>query len=133
MTLSEFLFLFSTSLGLNGSGCPPGSAFYLLNGMTRRFILSITTTLSSPAARTAVTVTYSKFYAETGPNFPISSNRKYCQLTFGVRYVIRLLHMCCLVSTPDHFAESPEVSLSALRLSITWVSPLFAIDWTLSL
>ncbi|TEB35226.1 hypothetical protein FA13DRAFT_1772365 [Coprinellus micaceus] len=56
-----------TSLGLNGSGCPSGSAFYLLN-----------------ADRTAVTVTFSQYYAEVGPNIPISSNRRNCRLTFGV-------------------------------------------------
>ncbi|KDR78863.1 hypothetical protein GALMADRAFT_64256 [Galerina marginata CBS 339.88] len=57
-----------TSLGVNGSGCPPGSTFYLLN-----------------AAKTAVTVTFSQYYAEVGPGIAISSNRKNCQLTFGVQ------------------------------------------------
>ncbi|KAF8969181.1 hypothetical protein BDZ97DRAFT_1796418 [Flammula alnicola] len=56
-----------TSFGVNGSGCPPGSVFYLLNG-----------------ENTAVTVTYSKYFAEVGPGIPISSNRKNCQLTFGI-------------------------------------------------
>ncbi|KAF9045075.1 hypothetical protein BJ165DRAFT_1346500 [Panaeolus papilionaceus] len=56
-----------TSLGVNGSGCPPGSTYYLL----------------SPD-RTAVTVTFSSYYAEVGPGIPISANRKNCQLTFGV-------------------------------------------------
>jgi len=125
-------FSFSTSLGLNGSGCPPGSAFYLLNGMARRFILYVNTTLSSTAARTAVTVTFSKYFAEAGPNISITSNRRNCQLTLGVRYVIRLLHMCCLVTTPDHSAESPEVSPSALPLLTTWVSSWFTIYGTLS-
>ncbi|KIM39940.1 hypothetical protein M413DRAFT_446852 [Hebeloma cylindrosporum] len=57
-----------TSLGVNGSGCPPGSTYYLLN-----------------EAKTAVTVTFSQYYAEVGPGIPISANRKNCQLTFGVQ------------------------------------------------
>ncbi|KAF9045072.1 hypothetical protein BJ165DRAFT_1389023 [Panaeolus papilionaceus] len=57
-----------TSLGVNGSGCPPGSVYYLIN-----------------ADKTAVTVTFSQFYAEAGPGIPISANRKNCQLTVGVR------------------------------------------------
>ncbi|TFK72636.1 hypothetical protein BDN72DRAFT_835939 [Pluteus cervinus] len=56
-----------TGLGLNGSGCPIGSTYYALNN-----------------DRTAVTVTFSQYYAEAGPSIPISSNRKNCQLTFNV-------------------------------------------------
>ncbi|PPQ87793.1 hypothetical protein CVT25_008837 [Psilocybe cyanescens] len=56
-----------TSLGVNGSGCPPGSTYYLLN-----------------PDRTAVTVTFSQFFAEAGPGISISQNRKNCQLTLGV-------------------------------------------------
>ncbi|KAF8150804.1 secreted protein [Crassisporium funariophilum] len=57
-----------TSLGVNGSGCPPGSTYYLLN-----------------KDKSAVTVTFSQYYAEVGPGIPISANRKNCQLTFGVQ------------------------------------------------
>ncbi|EAU93248.2 hypothetical protein CC1G_11230 [Coprinopsis cinerea okayama7 len=57
-----------TSLNLNGSGCPPGSTYYVLN-----------------EERTAVTVTFSQYYAEAGPGIPISANRKNCRLTFGVK------------------------------------------------
>ncbi|KAJ2915662.1 hypothetical protein MD484_g4741, partial [Candolleomyces efflorescens] len=57
-----------TSLGVIGSGCPPGSTYYLLN-----------------PDRTAVTVTFSQYYAEAGPGIPISANRKNCALTFGVK------------------------------------------------
>ncbi|KAJ2922374.1 hypothetical protein H1R20_g14724, partial [Candolleomyces eurysporus] len=57
-----------TSLGVIGSGCPPGSTYYLLN-----------------PDRTAVTVTFSQYYAEAGPGIPISANRKNCALTFGVQ------------------------------------------------
>ncbi|KAF9041612.1 hypothetical protein BJ165DRAFT_1595978 [Panaeolus papilionaceus] len=57
-----------TSLGVNGSGCPPGSTYHILS-----------------QDRSSVTVTFSQFWAETGPNIPISSNRKNCQLTFGVK------------------------------------------------
>ncbi|KAJ2916829.1 hypothetical protein MD484_g3539, partial [Candolleomyces efflorescens] len=56
-----------TSLGVLGTGCPPGSTYYVLN-----------------ADKTAVTVTFSEFYAEAGPGIPIRNNRKACQLTFGV-------------------------------------------------
>ncbi|TFK71511.1 hypothetical protein BDN72DRAFT_895618 [Pluteus cervinus] len=56
-----------TSFGVNGSGCPAGTVVY---------------TLSSD--KTAVTVTFSQFWAEAGPGIPISSNRKNCQLTLGV-------------------------------------------------
>ncbi|CAA7266965.1 unnamed protein product [Cyclocybe aegerita] len=57
-----------TSLGVNGSGCPPGSTYYVLS-----------------VDKTAVTVTFSQYYAEVGPGIPISANRKNCQLTFGVQ------------------------------------------------
>ncbi|PPQ99392.1 hypothetical protein CVT24_005375 [Panaeolus cyanescens] len=57
-----------TSLGVNGSGCPPGSVYYLIS-----------------QDKSAVTVTFSQFYAEAGPGIPISANRKSCQLTVGVR------------------------------------------------
>ncbi|RXW20946.1 hypothetical protein EST38_g4908 [Candolleomyces aberdarensis] len=56
-----------TSLGVYGRGCPAGTTYYLLN-----------------RDKTAVTVTFSDFYAEAGPGIPISSNRKACQLAFGV-------------------------------------------------
>ncbi|KAF6756578.1 hypothetical protein DFP72DRAFT_893131 [Ephemerocybe angulata] len=56
-----------TSLGVIGTGCPPGSTYYVLN-----------------AEKTAVTVTFSEFYAEAGPGVSISKNRKACQLTLGV-------------------------------------------------
>ncbi|KAJ2916828.1 hypothetical protein MD484_g3534, partial [Candolleomyces efflorescens] len=57
-----------TSLGVNGSGCPPGSTLYTLS-----------------ADRSAVTVLFSQFYAEAGPGISISANRKNCALTFGVK------------------------------------------------
>ncbi|KAJ2916855.1 hypothetical protein MD484_g3540, partial [Candolleomyces efflorescens] len=56
-----------TSLGVLGTGCPAGTTYYVLN-----------------PDRTAVTVTFSQFFAEAGPGIPISSNRKACQLTLGV-------------------------------------------------
>ncbi|TFK28361.1 hypothetical protein FA15DRAFT_753498 [Coprinopsis marcescibilis] len=56
-----------TSLGVIGTGCPPGSVYYILN-----------------PERTAVTVSFSEYYAEAGPGIAISSNRKNCRLTFGV-------------------------------------------------
>ncbi|KAF6751324.1 hypothetical protein DFP72DRAFT_816720 [Ephemerocybe angulata] len=57
-----------TSLGVLGTGCPPGSTYYALS-----------------ADKTAVTVTFSEFYAEAGPGISISKNRKACQLTLGVK------------------------------------------------
>ncbi|CAA7263465.1 unnamed protein product [Cyclocybe aegerita] len=56
-----------TSFGVNGSGCPPGSTYYVVN-----------------PDRTAVTVTFSQYFAQSGPGIPISQNRKNCQLTLGV-------------------------------------------------
>ncbi|KAG8805015.1 hypothetical protein FRC17_005773 [Serendipita sp. 399] len=57
-----------TSIGVNGSGCPAGTAYYVLS-----------------ADRTAVTVTFSNFYAIAGPGIAISENRKNCQIALGVR------------------------------------------------
>ncbi|KAG8814211.1 hypothetical protein FRC17_001248 [Serendipita sp. 399] len=57
-----------TSIGVNGSGCPAGSAYYVLS-----------------VDRTAVTVTFSNFYAQAGPGISIAENRKSCQVTLGVR------------------------------------------------
>ena len=37
------------------------------------------------ADKTAVTVTFSQFYAEAGPGISVSANRKQCQLTFGIK------------------------------------------------
>ena len=43
-------------------------------------------TLTPPVAeKSAVTVTFSQYYAEVGPGIAISSNRKNCQLTLGVQ------------------------------------------------
>jgi hypothetical protein len=57
-----------TSLGINGSGCPPGSAIYTLS-----------TDLS------AVTITFSQYFAQAGPGISIGENRKNCQMTLGLR------------------------------------------------
>ncbi|KAF9265724.1 hypothetical protein L218DRAFT_114594 [Marasmius fiardii PR-910] len=56
-----------TSLGLNGSGCPPGSAFYILNN-----------------EHTAVTITFSEFEASAGPGIPLATGRKNCQVSLNV-------------------------------------------------
>ncbi|PVG02603.1 hypothetical protein CPB86DRAFT_772419 [Serendipita vermifera] len=56
------------NIGVNGSGCPAGSAYYILS-----------------ADKTAVTVTFSNFYATVGPDIAVSENRKGCQVTLGVR------------------------------------------------
>ncbi|KAF5328483.1 hypothetical protein D9611_014537 [Ephemerocybe angulata] len=57
-----------TSIGVMGTGCPAGSTYYVLN-----------------PDKTAVTVTFSEFYAEAGPGISASKNRKACQLTLGVK------------------------------------------------
>ncbi|KAG8802062.1 hypothetical protein FRC18_007638, partial [Serendipita sp. 400] len=55
------------NIGVNGSGCPLGTAYYVL----------------SPD-RTAVTVTFSNFYASAGPGIKVTENRKNCDVTLGV-------------------------------------------------
>ncbi|KIM26086.1 hypothetical protein M408DRAFT_330850 [Serendipita vermifera MAFF 305830] len=57
-----------TSIGVNGSGCPAGSAYYVLS-----------------TDKTAVTITFSNFYANAGPGLPIAEARRNCQITLGVR------------------------------------------------
>ncbi|CAG7845998.1 Uncharacterized secreted protein ARB_07590 Flags: Precursor [Serendipita indica DSM 11827] len=57
-----------TSIGVNGSGCPAGTAYYVLS-----------------TDRTAVTITFSNFYAMAGDGAAISDNRKSCQVTLGTR------------------------------------------------
>jgi hypothetical protein len=56
-----------TSLSINGSGCPPGTANYTLSG-----------------DGSAINMTFSKYFAQAGPGIPISMNRRNCQLTLGV-------------------------------------------------
>ncbi|KAG8851008.1 hypothetical protein FRC20_001884 [Serendipita sp. 405] len=56
-----------TSIGVNGSGCPAGTAYYVLNSQ-----------------RTAVTVTFSNYFASAGPGINIAENRKNCAITLGV-------------------------------------------------
>ncbi|TFK28356.1 hypothetical protein FA15DRAFT_701034 [Coprinopsis marcescibilis] len=56
-----------TSLGVLGTGCPPGTSYYVL----------------SPD-NSAVTVTFSEYFAQAGPGIPIAQNRRNCRLTFGV-------------------------------------------------
>lgn len=56
-----------SSFGIIGTGCPPGTVYYALNG-----------------EKTAVTVTFSQFFAEASPSTPMSANRKACQMTFGL-------------------------------------------------
>jgi len=56
-----------TGLTLNGSGCPAGSASYVLS-----------------ADHTSVTVTFSDYAASAGPGVSILDNRKNCQLTLSL-------------------------------------------------
>ena len=57
---------------------------------SQRFVLSehFFKVVSDPtliADKTAVTVTFSEFFAEAGPGISASKNRKACQLTLGVK------------------------------------------------
>jgi len=56
-----------TSIGVNGSGCPAGTAHYVLN-----------------SDKTAVHIHFSNFYAAVGPGIAVSDNRKSCQITLGL-------------------------------------------------
>ena len=74
--------------------------------MVRQFSLHTPITQSSVAAGTAVTVTFSKFFAEAGPGISFASNRRNCALTFGVKYLIPLL--CLLATHTLSFSQSPS-------------------------
>ena len=53
--------------------------------------IGIHITQSSTADRSSVTVSFSKYEAETGPGVLISHNRRNCGLKFGIRYAIPVL------------------------------------------
>lgn len=80
------LFFLSTSLGINGSGCPPGSAIYTLSSeFLLHSIARLSLIFSDSADKSAVTITFSKYFAQAGPGIAISDNRKNCQMTLGLR------------------------------------------------
>ncbi|KAG8811436.1 hypothetical protein FRC19_003790 [Serendipita sp. 401] len=56
-----------TSIGVNGSGCPAGTAYYILD-----------------PTRTSFTVTFSNYIASAGPGILITENRKNCAIVLGV-------------------------------------------------
>ncbi|TEB35227.1 hypothetical protein FA13DRAFT_1729046 [Coprinellus micaceus] len=56
-----------SSLGYSGTGCPSGTAHYVLSN-----------------DRTKVDVVFDRLYAEAGPGIAANSNRRNCALTFGV-------------------------------------------------
>ncbi|KAH6917736.1 hypothetical protein BKA70DRAFT_1418479 [Coprinopsis sp. MPI-PUGE-AT-0042] len=60
-----------TSVGVLGTGCPSGTAWHALS-----------------TDRSSVTVGFSKLYAEVGPKIAVSSNRRTCLVTFGVRWAL---------------------------------------------
>ena len=127
--LSEVI-LSSTSFGLNGSGCPPGSAFYLINRMSRQFF------------------TYTLY-----PQFCSHQNDRHChiqqvlrwsrskryhqresqELPIDIRCQVRdptLLLTCNTYHvTPAGFLKVFHLELP---LSITWVLPWLGVDQTLS-
>ncbi|KAG8839920.1 hypothetical protein FRC18_000043 [Serendipita sp. 400] len=55
------------NIGVNGSGCPAGTAYYILD-----------------PSRTSFTVTFSNYIASAGPGIAVSENRKNCAITLGV-------------------------------------------------
>jgi hypothetical protein len=48
-------------------------------------LLNVAPDATLVADKTAVTVTFSEFFAEAGPGISASKNRKACQLTLGVK------------------------------------------------
>ncbi|KAF4614156.1 hypothetical protein D9613_007918 [Agrocybe pediades] len=84
-----------TSFGVNGSGCPPGSATYSFNG-----------------DKTAVNVTFSEFYASAGPGIPISENRKNCQLTFAISVPSGLSYGIASTEARGYYYLDPSVTAS---------------------
>ncbi|RXW15629.1 hypothetical protein EST38_g10227 [Candolleomyces aberdarensis] len=57
-----------TSVGVIGTGCPPGTSYALVSD-----------------DNSALTAVFSQFYAFAGPGVGISDNRKACRLTLGVK------------------------------------------------
>ena len=105
----------STSLGVLGTGCPAGSTYYVLNRKQFSdpcFCLAPIDILL--AERTAVTVTFSEFFAEAGPGITISKNRKACQLTFGVNVPPGFTFG---VASVDYVGLYPCVFVAAPRLT----------------
>ncbi|KAF4614164.1 hypothetical protein D9613_007917 [Agrocybe pediades] len=71
-----------TSLGVNGSGCPPGSAYYLLN-----------------EAKTAVTVSFSQYFAEVGPGSLSARTARIANLLLVFRFLEDFLSALPLSTT----------------------------------
>jgi len=57
-----------TSVGVIGTGCPPGTAYVAVSD-----------------DNTALTAVFSEFQAVAGPGVPLKDNRKACRLTLGVK------------------------------------------------
>jgi len=84
---SPDLSFLSTSLGINGSGCPPGSALYTLSSKFLLHLIARSSLIffSDSADKSAVTVIFSKYFPQAGPGISISDNHKNCQMTLGLR------------------------------------------------
>ena len=78
---------FSTSLTFVGTGCRPGTVYYVLHCTPASSELLPSAELMAvtrPADKTAMTVSFSDFWAEAGPGVPISSARRQCQVSLGL-------------------------------------------------
>ncbi|KAG8776816.1 hypothetical protein FRC15_011738 [Serendipita sp. 397] len=73
-----------TNIGVNGSGCPLGTAYSALNPERTAVTGEIVSLIISALSYITSPVTFSNFYASAGPNIAITQNRKNCEITLTV-------------------------------------------------